>query len=93
MLICGKQTFLEYKFVPFSYSLLSLQMETKTVTIPNISCGHCKMRVEKALNALNSVKATTDVPTKAVTIEWESARTSWNDIVAMLEKIGYPPQN
>ena len=80
------------EFVPFSYSLLSLQMETKTVTIPNISCGHCKMRVEKALNALNGVKATADVPTKAVTIKWESASTSWNDIAATLQKIGYPPE-
>ena len=67
-------------------------METKTVTIPNISCGHCKMRVEKALNALNSVKATVDVPTKAVKIDWESANASWSDITATLEKIGYPPQ-
>lgn len=68
-------------------------METKTVTIPNISCGHCKMRVEKALNALNGVNAAADVPTKAVTINWESANTSWNDITATLEKIGYPPQD
>ena len=68
-------------------------METKTVTIPNISCGHCKMRIEKALNALNGVKATADVPTKAVKIEWESANTSWSDIMTTLEKIGYPPQD
>ena len=67
-----------------------MTMETKTVKIPNISCGHCKMRIEKALNALNGVKAAADVPTKSVTIDWDGAKTSWSDIAATLEKIGYP---
>lgn len=66
-------------------------METKTVHIPNISCGHCKMRIEKALNALNGVTAAVDVPTTSAKIDWDGAKTSWSDIIAALEKIGYPP--
>ena len=68
-------------------------METKTVTIPNISCGHCKVRVEKALNALNGVTSAVDVPTKSVKIDWDGANASWSDITATLEKIGYPVQD
>ena len=68
-------------------------METKTVTIPNISCGHCKMRIEKALHALNGVKAVADVPSKTVKIDWDGAKANWSDITATLEKIGYPVQD
>ena len=68
-------------------------MQAKHVTVPNISCGHCTMRIEKALNALDgitSVKA--EIPTKAVSVEWDEAVTNWDTVVATLEKIGYPPQ-
>lgn len=68
-------------------------MQTKNFTAPNISCGHCTMRIEKTLNALEgvaSVKA--EAPTKAVTVEWDESKTGWDDIQSALEKIGYPPE-
>jgi copper chaperone len=68
-------------------------MQTKNFTVPNISCGHCTMRIEKTLNALDgvaSVKA--EIPTKAVTVEWDESQTGWDDIKVALEKIGYPPE-
>ena len=69
-------------------------MQTKTVTVPNISCGHCTMRIEKTLNALGgvaSVKAELP-PTKAVTVEWDESTVGWEAIKSALEKIGYPPE-
>jgi len=68
-------------------------MQTKKITVPNISCGHCTMRVEKALNGLDGVtSAKADISTKAVDIEWDEAVTKWDAIAATLDKIGYPPE-
>jgi copper chaperone CopZ len=67
-------------------------MSSKHFTVPNISCGHCTMRIEKTLNALNGVTAVTaEIPTKAVTVEWDETTTDWEAITTALEKIGYPP--
>ena len=68
-------------------------MKNTTVTVPNMSCGHCKMRIEKALNGLDGVSsATATVDTKAVAVEWDESTTNWDTIQASLEKIGYPPE-
>ena len=67
-------------------------MQTKTFTVPNISCGHCKMRVEKTLNGLDGVSsAQVEVETKAVNVKWDDAKVSWEGITTALEKAGYPP--
>ena len=68
-------------------------MQTKKFTVPNISCGHCTMRVEKALNGLDGVtSASADITTKDVRVEWDEAVTNWDTITATLDKIGYPPE-
>ena len=41
----------------------------KTMIVEGMSCGHCSARVEKALNALEGVKATVDLDSKTATIE------------------------
>ncbi len=48
-------------------------MTTKTYSVPDISCGHCVMTIERELkyvDGLQSVKA--DQDTKAVRVEVES---------------------
>jgi copper chaperone len=68
-------------------------MEMKTFTVPNISCGHCKMRIEKTLNGLDGIlSASADVKTKAVSVEWDESKLGWNEIKAALNKVGYPPE-
>ena len=67
-------------------------MESKTVVVPNISCGHCVHTIESEVGELpgvNVVKA--DEKTKKVTIEWSSPAT-WQKIEAMLKEINYPPE-
>ena len=65
-------------------------METKTFTVPNISCHHCTNTIQNELGELTgvaSVKA--DVETKAVTVNWD-APASLEKILATLKEINYP---
>lgn len=67
-------------------------METKTVTVPNISCGHCVNTIQNEvsdLEGVTSVKA--DESTKQVTISWQAPQT-WDGIAALLEEIEYPAE-
>jgi copper chaperone len=69
-------------------------MESKIVTIPNISCGHCKMRVEKAMNGVDGVSsAEVTVDTKTLNVEWDESKVNWGELQGSLEKIGYPPES
>ena len=68
-------------------------MQTKTVTVPNISCGHCVNTIQNEVSELAgvvSVKA--EEATKQVTISWQEPQT-WNEISALLEEIEYPAES
>jgi len=66
-------------------------MEKKAFQAPNISCGHCVMTIQRELAALEGVKRVEgDVHSKMVTVEWEPP-ASWEQIVATLTEINYPP--
>jgi len=65
-------------------------MQTKTVTVPNISCGHCVHTIQNEVSELEgivSVKA--DETSKQVTISWDAPQT-WEGVAGLLEEIGYP---
>ena len=67
-------------------------MESKTVIVPNISCGHCTHTVETEVGEIDgvvNVKATQG--TKEVTVEWNVPAT-WEQIRATLQEINYPPE-
>lgn len=69
-------------------------MAAKIFKIPNISCGHCVMTIEREvaeLEGVTSVKA--EENTKMVTVEWNEPPASWNSIRELLEEINYPPEN
>jgi len=67
-------------------------MESKTFKVPNISCGHCVMTIEKELNELEGVASVSaDAETKNVTVEWEEPAT-WEGVKSLLGEINYPPQ-
>ena len=68
-------------------------MANKTFKVPNISCGHCVMSIEREVGELEgvvSVQAVAD--TKVVSVEWNEPAT-WEGIRALLEEINYPPEN
>jgi copper chaperone len=65
-------------------------METKKLSVPNISCGHCVMTIQKELNELEGVKKVEGDPTtKEITVEWENPATL-EEIKSTLEEINYP---
>lgn len=67
-------------------------MTTKSVIVPNISCGHCTRTIESEVSELVGViKVSADIPTRQVTIEWQEP-ADWPQIEQLLNEIGYPPQ-
>jgi copper chaperone CopZ len=65
-------------------------MQSKTFTVPNISCGHCTHTIEMEIAdiaGVNNVKANLD--SRQVVVEWGEPAT-WEQIEAMLEEINYP---
>jgi copper chaperone len=67
-------------------------MTTKTVSVPNISCGHCVMTIEREvgeLDGVSSVKA--EQASKQVTVAWDPGRTDWDAIAGLMKEINYAP--
>jgi len=67
-------------------------MTSKTVTVPNISCGHCVMTIQREvgeLDGVDSVKA--DQESKQVTVSWDPDVTNWATIEDLMKEINYPP--
>lgn len=65
----------------------------KTVTVPNISCGHCVKTIEREVGEIEGVVAVkADESTKKVSVEWREPEASWGAIDAVLREIDYPPE-
>jgi copper chaperone len=72
----------------------ALGMASKTFKVPNISCGHCVMTIQREvgeLNGVTSVKA--DEASKMVTVEWNEPPAKWDSIRDLLEEINYPAES
>ncbi len=66
-------------------------MASKTVQVPNISCGHCVHTIERELGGLPGVTAVkADAATKTVAVEWRDGQTDWAAIRDLLAEINYP---
>ena len=69
-------------------------MATKTFKVPNISCGHCVMTIERELGELEGVTAVkAREGSQLVSVEWNEPPASWENIQALLVEINYPPEN
>ncbi len=67
-------------------------MSKETLSIPNISCGHCVSAIETELAEMEGVTAVkADAGTKTVTVQWD-APASIERIRATLTEINYPAQ-
>ena len=65
-------------------------MTKETLSIPNISCGHCVMSIKNELNELDGVKTVEGDPeNKSITVEFESPATL-EQIKETLKEINYP---
>ncbi len=54
--------------------------------VPDISCNHCKMRIQKALEEIGEKDFEVKVAEKEVIVETENIEK----VVKKLEEIGYP---
>lgn len=56
------------------YNQLNTQnMSVKTMLVEGMTCGHCVMRVQKALNAIDGVEASVDLNSKTATLKISGA--------------------
>lgn len=68
-------------------------MQSKTVTIPNINCGHCTHTIEMEIGDLTGVqKVRADMASRQVSVEWDDPAT-WEKIESTLVEINYAPAN
>ncbi len=64
---------------------------TKTYSVPDVSCGHCKMAIERAVGAMNGVnRVEVDVERKSVDIDFDETVATEEAILATMEEEGYP---
>ncbi len=67
-------------------------MEKQTLTVPNITCGHCVMSIKNELSALEGITKVDGNPeNKSITVEWESSVTL-DKIKDILKEINYPAE-
>lgn len=65
-------------------------MITQTLSVPDISCGHCKMSIEGALSDLGGVTtAEVHIDPRTVDITWNEETVHLDAIVAAIEEQGY----
>jgi copper chaperone len=65
-------------------------MEKRKLLVPNISCGHCIMTIQRELGEIDGVKNVEGNPTtKEITVEWNTPATL-ESIKSTLKEINYP---
>lgn len=65
-------------------------MTTRTITVPEIHCEHCKSSIEGALGPIAGVHtATVDVAARQVTVDFEPDTVTPEALVEAIEEQGY----
>ena len=67
-------------------------MTSKTVNVPNISCGHCVATIEREvaeMDGVSEVKA--EQTSRNVTVTWDPDTTDWVVIEGLMAEINSPP--
>lgn len=82
-------------YTPRGYTTLHLhpgaeRMTEKTISLANMSCGHCVRAVEGALKELAGIERA-DVSVGRATVRFDPTRTSEQAIAEALTEAGYPP--
>ncbi|SES02862.1 Cu+-exporting ATPase [Gracilibacillus ureilyticus] len=60
-----------------------------TLGITGMTCAACSTRIEKVLNKMDGVEAQVNLTTEKATVEYDSKKTSIEDITQKIEKVGY----
>jgi len=66
-------------------------MQSKTFTVPNISCGHCVHTIQMEVGDIPGVKnVKAEQDSKQVVVQWDGPAT-WDQIKSLLVEINYAP--
>lgn len=66
-------------------------MISKTYSVPDVSCQHCKHAVETAVGAMEGIgRVVVDIEHKTVDIDFDETVTPEGAILSTLEEEGYP---
>jgi copper chaperone len=65
-------------------------MSEITLSVPDISCGHCKTSIEGAVGALGGVdRVEVSIESKTVAVQFDDGRTDLAAITTAIEEQGY----
>jgi copper chaperone len=65
-------------------------MTEKTLKVPDMSCGHCKVSVEGELNKVSGVEySKADVEKGIVEVSFDDGKVSIEDLKKAIEGAGY----
>ena len=65
-------------------------MTTETLSVPDISCGHCKTSIEGAVSELDGVDSVeVNVDARTVDVAFDSGTVAREAIVGAIEEQGY----
>ena len=65
-------------------------MTQKTLSVPDISCGHCKSSIEGAVSPLDGVsKAEVSINDRNVDIEYDPSKIELSSIINAISDQGY----
>ncbi len=69
-------------------------MSTRTLSVPEISCGHCKSSIEGAVSPLDGVdKVEVHIEARTVDLDYDGSGATFDAIVAAIEEQGYDVPN
>jgi copper chaperone len=65
-------------------------MSTRTLSVPEISCGHCKSAIEAAVAPLDGVeRVEVTIEAKTVDLDYDGTDATLTTIVTAIEDVGY----
>jgi copper chaperone CopZ len=69
-------------------------MHTATLTVPDITCGHCERTITNALSPVTGVQSVrVDIPAKQVTLVFDESRLSLDRVREILSEEAYPVES
>jgi len=67
-----------------------ITVSTRTLSVPEISCGHCKSSIEGAVSPLDGVdKVEVHIDERTVDLDYDGTDSTFEAIVAAIEEQGY----
>ena len=65
-------------------------MASQTLSVPEISCGHCKSSIEAAVSPLDGVdRVEVQIDERTVQFDYDGSDATLTTIVAAIEDVGY----